>query len=390
MRPDVPPPNPAGEGSLQGPVVHLGEEVAPLALLSYDATTIVAALPSCAPATRLLTVRTKKGVAAMDVTIGAAGPQGETGATGAEGATGPAGATGAQGETGPAGAVGATGAQGAIGPAGPTGPQGEAGPQGATGAQGAAGPQGDPGAAGATGAAGPAGPAGATGPQGPQGPAGEGGVPAGYSILGETPVAPAAFTFTGMTVTANLPADTWLGGKLYAVGGYPDQPTNTEWDPATDTWTHRAPAPAARAYHAASVAGGKLYLLGGSRSASFFQSNQLDEYDPATDSWATRTAAPFPFGAAGAATVAGQIHVVGGYDYTAGAFRAFHLVYDPAADSWSTAQEGTPRMTPTVAAVADLLYAIGGSSTYPAFTPSDVAEEYGRAEAVPLYVHRKD
>src|ERR1700691_248197 len=58
---------------------------------------------------------------------------------GATGAAGPAGATGPQGPAGAVGAQGATGATGATGLTGATGPQG---PQGATGPTGATGPQG--------------------------------------------------------------------------------------------------------------------------------------------------------------------------------------------------------------------------------------------------------
>lgn len=94
------------------------------------------------------------GSAAIDVTLGAAGPVGPPGPVGAQGPMGPA---GPQGVAGPAGPQGLPGPQGAIGPPGPVGPQGAPGEQGPAGP---AGPQGDPG---------PAGPQGDAGPQGPPG-----------------------------------------------------------------------------------------------------------------------------------------------------------------------------------------------------------------------------
>jgi hypothetical protein len=84
--------------------------------------------------------------------VGATGPQGNTGPTGEQGPTGPqgnTGPTGPQGNTGPTGEQGPTGPQGNTGPTGeqgPTGPQGNTGPtgpQGATGAQGNTGPSED-------------------------------------------------------------------------------------------------------------------------------------------------------------------------------------------------------------------------------------------------------
>jgi hypothetical protein len=104
--------------------------------------------------------------AAMDVTIGATGETGATGAVGATGPPGDTGATGAIGPTGPTGSVGPSGARGetgATGPIGPTGSTGGVGPPGPTGAQGLTG---------ATGAIGPTGPTGATGEKGPTGPTG--------------------------------------------------------------------------------------------------------------------------------------------------------------------------------------------------------------------------
>jgi hypothetical protein len=120
----------------------------------------------------------------LNVTFGAIGPKGDTGATGAQGpigltgATGPQGpiglmgATGATGAVGPQGPIGLTGATGAVGPQGPQGAVGPQGPIGLTGATGAQGPQGDTGATGAVGPQGPQGNTGATGAVGPQGPIG--------------------------------------------------------------------------------------------------------------------------------------------------------------------------------------------------------------------------
>jgi hypothetical protein len=94
-------------------------------------------------------------LAAIELTPGPQGIQGDVG---------PAGPQGIQGEVGPAGPQGI---QGDVGPAGPQGVQGEIGPAGPQGIQGDVGPAGPQGVQGEVGPA---------GPQGIQGPAGEDGV----------------------------------------------------------------------------------------------------------------------------------------------------------------------------------------------------------------------
>jgi hypothetical protein len=91
------------------PTVHLG--ATSLAVTSFNATSIVASLGSAtAPGTYLLTVTSGITFAAVDVTLGAVGPQGPAGPQGVPGATGP------QGPAGPTGAIGETGPQGTSGP----------------------------------------------------------------------------------------------------------------------------------------------------------------------------------------------------------------------------------------------------------------------------------
>ena len=123
--------------------------------------------------------------AVWNLTLGAVGPQGPTGAVGPKGDIGPQGPTGvvgpkgATGPQGPTGAVGPKGATGLQGPTGAVGPKGDTGPQGVAGAvgpKGATGSQGPAGTVGPKGATGPQGPIGATGPKGDTGPQGAAGV----------------------------------------------------------------------------------------------------------------------------------------------------------------------------------------------------------------------
>jgi microcystin-dependent protein len=123
--------------------VELGD-LGALVIVSATATQIVAELPDGLPyGDYLVTVSTGKGQSQndeYDLTLGAVGPQGETGPQGPQGETGP---QGPQGETGPQGPQGVPGPRGAEGATGPQGPQGEIGPQGPQGETGPVGGVGD-------------------------------------------------------------------------------------------------------------------------------------------------------------------------------------------------------------------------------------------------------
>ncbi len=92
------------------------------------------------------------------------------------------------------------------------------------------------------------------------------------------------------------------GNKIYVIGGFHAdgsvQTLNQEYDIATDTWTNRAPMPAARANIYGSLVNGKIAVLGGSTTAAtvaWLGSPTTYEYTPgAPGSWNTRVAFPTP------------------------------------------------------------------------------------------------
>jgi len=124
------------------PVIVFGEfgVLTTLCVAATD-TELVGELPAALPdGDYRVEVSTGNGVVnydAYDLTVGAVGPTGETGAQGPQGKlgdTGPQGVQGKLGDTGPQGAqgkLGDTGAQGVQGKLGDTGPQGPAGEDGA-------------------------------------------------------------------------------------------------------------------------------------------------------------------------------------------------------------------------------------------------------------------
>lgn len=158
-----------------------------------------------------------------------------------------------------------------------------------------------------------------------------------------------------------------VNGILYAVGGQ-DHPQDESppfnylqaYDPATDTWSAKAPMPTARRALAVAVSNGKLYAIGGqSDILTGTLVATVEAYDPTTDSWSTKA----PMSAAryllAAATVNGIIYAVGGFDGTSAL--AVVEAYDPATDQWSsrTAMPGGV-VAPAAAAIGENLFVVGG------------------------------
>jgi hypothetical protein len=160
-----------------------------------------------------------------------------------------------------------------------------------------------------------------------------------------------------------------VNGKIYAIGGsnqsglYPANihggfvGTNEEYDPATDTWTHRSPMPTPRSDFAIAVYNNKIYCMGGTVGIekvdvvfSRFVTSAVNEvYDPATDSWETKVSLPNAGMFMQAVVVDNKIYVIDG---------RFNEVYDPENDSWTT-------KTPTPLPAED--YGPDGSNEYTLF-----------------------
>jgi N-acetylneuraminic acid mutarotase len=172
---------------------------------------------------------------------------------------------------------------------------------------------------------------------------------------------------------ASMPTARWalqanvVNGKIYLIGGYvPDDSAfghsisvlNEVYDPATDSWTTKAPMPNATSSSASVAVDDKIYVIGGLGSEQPGSGlNQI--YDTATDKWSQGTTPPWGigYGAAGATTGVNalkRIYFVSGNGTQ---------VYDPQHDRWTLgAAVPTNRLSFAVAVVNDRLYAIGGIS----------------------------
>jgi N-acetylneuraminic acid mutarotase len=164
-------------------------------------------------------------------------------------------------------------------------------------------------------------------------------------------------------------------GKVYAIGGYNENPLTSveEYDIATDTWTTKTSMPTARHNLAAATGtNGKIYVFGGYNGSDPVAT--VEEYDPTTDTWATKSDMPTARHALAVATASnGKIYAVGGTPGTVSTVEE----YDPTTDTWVTkADMPTGRYALTlVAGNNGKLYAIGGhTATDPNI--EDIVEEY--------------
>ncbi len=174
-------------------------------------------------------------------------------------------------------------------------------------------------------------------------------------------------------------------GKIYLIGGYipafyttqnfTATPINEAYDPATDSWSMKAPIPVAVEGYASAVVDNKIYVIGG---VSYPEYNFNQIYDPTTDTWSQGTPSPknTAFGPAGATTginAAKRIYVLS-QDYNFDDPPCVNTVYDPATDTWTSgASVPTERSGFGVAVVNDLFYVIGGfTETFDMFWNSDI------------------
>jgi N-acetylneuraminic acid mutarotase len=182
-----------------------------------------------------------------------------------------------------------------------------------------------------------------------------------------------------------------INGKLYVAGGccvtfgFPFTRFSVleVYDPATNTWTTKAPIPHAVYSAAAGVIDGKLYVAGGQADPTNGNNvTDLQIYDPATDSWSNGR--PLPAGRAGAnaGVINGKLYVAGGTTPENIGEVDTALVYDPATDTWTNiAPMINPRASAGTAVMNGILYLVGGLAEFNPFTgiPVNTVDSYNPA-----------
>ena len=160
-----------------------------------------------------------------------------------------------------------------------------------------------------------------------------------------------------------------VDGKIYAIGGGKTAygtylSTVEEYDPATDTWTEKTDMPTARNGHAAAVVNGKIYVIGGEPSSQASIST-VEEYDPSTDTWTRKADMPTRRTFLCASAVNGKIYAIGGVIAGEPAdpdWDTRHVEeYDPATDTWTRKADMPIQRSCFSASVVDgKIYVIGG------------------------------
>jgi N-acetylneuraminic acid mutarotase len=107
-----------------------------------------------------------------------------------------------------------------------------------------------------------------------------------------------------------------LNGKFHVLGGATlaggASDAHQVYDPATNTWTRKAPIPEKAGWPAVAVHDGRIYLFGGDRKGiDAQQSDRAFAYDPATDSWRELARLPAPRSYAAARAIGGAIYIFG-------------------------------------------------------------------------------
>lgn len=168
-------------------------------------------------------------------------------------------------------------------------------------------------------------------------------------------------------------------GKIYLIGGNdpnvhfePGASTHNEvYDPATDSWTTKAPLLTAASNYASAVFGDKIYviggLIGGPSEGLRFDLNQV--YNTKNDSWSYGAPLSQGYGGVTGGVTAGfmapkRIYVFGEMKDGFGEDSYYSVrAYDPESDSWKAGTNiPTRRGSFGVAVVNDLLYVIGGGT----------------------------
>jgi hypothetical protein len=118
-----------------------------------------------------------------------------------------------------------------------------------------------------------------------------------------------------------------INGKFYLAGGWKldpctvnGEPVDCEgldnalhaYDPASNTWTTKAPMSAYREIMASAVLNGKLFLMGGNGWPSDYPLTTVEVYDPVVNKWTMKARLPRGSAAGAAAAASGKVYYIEG------------------------------------------------------------------------------
>jgi N-acetylneuraminic acid mutarotase len=156
---------------------------------------------------------------------------------------------------------------------------------------------------------------------------------------------------------SQTPAVGVIDDKIYCVGGETSKVLLEVFDPATNTWTERAPMKVGRNHCAGGVINGKFYVAAG-RGVSGADT-ALEVYDPQTNSWTTLASMPTPRSGVAAGVVNGELYVMGG---EVGGVHPEVEVYNPTTNSWRRVQDmQAPRHGIWASVIGNRIYVPAGA-----------------------------
>jgi N-acetylneuraminic acid mutarotase len=129
-------------------------------------------------------------------------------------------------------------------------------------------------------------------------------------------------TAAPMSTRRDNPGTAVLDGKLLSFGGRTRNADGTTtngtlntveaYDPATNTWSAKAPMPTGRRTPVVGTLKGRAQVMGGEITSTGGTFSQNEEYDPVANTWRTLKPMPTPRHGAAAGTINGIVYVAGG------------------------------------------------------------------------------
>ncbi len=159
-----------------------------------------------------------------------------------------------------------------------------------------------------------------------------------------------------------------INGVLYVAGGHDGTTGGTTtlqaYNPATDTWSTLVPMPGRRYQgDGAGVINGELYMAGGwNYPDNSIPQSQLFVYNPGANAWSSKAAMPTLSGNGASGAINGKLYVTTAANGYSG-WRNFLHVYDPANDTWtSLASSPNDHVNPAFGVIDNKFYVAGGDS----------------------------
>ena len=168
-----------------------------------------------------------------------------------------------------------------------------------------------------------------------------------------------------MTTARDALSSGVVNGQLYAIGGSAPVvgyvTTVEAFDPASDSWTTRAPMGTAIATHTSNAVGDSIYVMGGHHFSLNISLDTVEAYNPIGNAWTAKASMPTAKEGHTSAVVNDKIYAIGGRN--SGGFLSTVEEFDPSTNMWTPkASMPTPRAELSSAAINGVIYVFGGHS----------------------------